>query len=347
MSDSTPTLVWTSTRTASWWQLPRQGEKAKSGSGAWSGTRLPLQECEDDTQIFGRRLRARMARNTMVALALVDELAGLWRAGAHGHGPPLPKPSLGRNLGPEGRSSGECQSSCLCALPAGRDCAGRRPRSGQGAGARQPTRFLQDRHERRGSLRHRHRARHVRRGGVAVDVVPDRQRRSPGDGRVPHRDLGQPGRTGQRGHGRHGPLPLSARPGHIPVRLGHDALSVRSASGHHPDRRDAPRGRDRAVRGRRHELVPDPRHSAQAPRVARLGLRHRSERQRGGSDLWAAQHRDGALRARRGLLHPHAHRPLDLPQAHRRRLCRRVHRAHVVLLRRARSQGPHQPNSAS
>ena len=72
MSDSTPTLVWTSTRTASWWQLPRQGEKAKSGSGAWSGTRLPLQECEDDTQIFGRRLRARMARNTMVALALVD-----------------------------------------------------------------------------------------------------------------------------------------------------------------------------------------------------------------------------------------------------------------------------------
>ena len=27
-------------RTASWWQLPRQGETAKSGSGAWSGTRL-------------------------------------------------------------------------------------------------------------------------------------------------------------------------------------------------------------------------------------------------------------------------------------------------------------------
>ena len=30
-------------------------------------------------------------------------------AGAHGHGPPLPRLSLGRNLGPEGWSSGECR----------------------------------------------------------------------------------------------------------------------------------------------------------------------------------------------------------------------------------------------
>ena len=108
-------------------------------------------------------------------------------------------------------------------------------------------------------LRLRFGARNLWRHSLALEPLPFDRSGALGNHCVPDcaaRSTTRP--RARQPRGRRAPLSVSPRARHVPPRLGHEPLPVRSATAHDSLRRERPRRRARDLRGRRRCVLPEP-----------------------------------------------------------------------------------------